>query len=170
MKVSGAHQHRACTFHTDPLSQPSPFFIISGGLGFPGILWNAQSEHSWLSYVTQPLITAIRGTQQCDCSDSRARRKFIKWRKWSSDCYNVSSSELSTSSKSSGEEESISNQVKVKGDVSTTKNSQPGRRQKKDTSLNAKDMEDIKTWIFTVAEVKKVKEQLWLILIGGCTN
>ena len=88
----------------------------------------------------------------------------------SSDCYNVSSSELSTSPKSSGEEESISNQVKVKGDVSTTKNSQPGRRQKKDTSLNAKDMEDIKTWIFTVAEVKKVKEQLWLILIGGCTN
>ena len=88
----------------------------------------------------------------------------------SSDCYNVSSSEFSTSSKISGEEESISNQVKVKGDVSTTKNSQPGRRQKKDTSSNAKDMEDIKTWIFTVAEVKKVKEQLWLILIGGCTN
>ena len=63
----------------------------------------------------------------------------------SSDCYNVSSSELSTSSKSSGEEESISNQVKVKGDVSTTKNSQPGKRQKKDKSLNAKDMEDLKT-------------------------
>ena len=59
--------------------------------------------------------------------------------------YNVSSSELSTSSKISGEEESISNQVKVKGDVSTTKNSQPGKRQKKDKSLNAKDMEDVKT-------------------------
>ena len=56
----------------------------------------------------------------------------------SSDCYNVSSSELSTSSKSSGEEESIC-------DVSTTKNSQPGKRQKKDKSLNAKDMEDVKT-------------------------
>ena len=144
MKVPGAHQHRACTFHTNPLSQPSPFFIISGGLGFPGILWNAQSEHSWLSYVTQPLITAIRGTQQCDCSDSRARRKFIKWRKWSSDCYNVSSSELSTSSKSSGEE-SVSKQAKVKGDVSTPKNLQLGKRQKKDKSLDAKDIEDFKT-------------------------
>ena len=144
MRVLGAYQNRACTFHTNPLSQPSPFFIISRGLRFPGILWNAQSEHSWLSYVAQPLITAIRGTQQYDCSDSRAQGKFIKWKKWSSDCY-VSSSELSTSSKSSGEEESVSKQAKVKGDVFTPKNLQPGKRQKKDKSLNAKDMGDFKT-------------------------
>ena len=63
----------------------------------------------------------------------------------SSDCYNVSSSELSTSSKSSGEEESVSKQAKVKGDMSTPKNLQPGKRQKKDKSLNTKDMEDFKT-------------------------
>ena len=63
----------------------------------------------------------------------------------SSDCYNVSSSESSTSSKSSGEEESVSKQAKVKGDMSTPKNWQPGKRQKKDKSLNAKDMEDFKT-------------------------
>ena len=33
MKVPGAHQNRACTFHTNPLSQPSPFFIFSIQLG-----------------------------------------------------------------------------------------------------------------------------------------
>ena len=168
--MSGAHQHRACTFHTDPLSQPSPFFIISGGLGFPGILWNAQSEHSWLSYVTHHWSQLSGAHSNMIAVIAEHRENSSNEESESSDCYNVSSSELSTSSKISGEEESISNQVKVKGDVSTTKNSQLGRRQKKDTSLNAKDMEDIKTWIFTVAEVKKVKEQLWLILIGGCTN
>ena len=62
----------------------------------------------------------------------------------SSDCYNVSSSELSTSSKSSGEE-SVPKQAKVKGDVSTPKNLQQGKRQKKDKSLDAKDIEDFKT-------------------------
>ena len=32
MKVPGAYQNRACTFHTNPLSQTSPFFKHTAGV------------------------------------------------------------------------------------------------------------------------------------------
>lgn len=84
--------------------------------------------------------------------------------------------DFSSSSESSSEEETASNTAKgkaparttktVSGNASKAKTTRPRKKTKTDKSLNANEIEDLTTWIFSSEEVEKVEQQLRSTLVN----